>query len=219
MKPKVDKVKRVSWIDVATESGFLSKKSGGQQRVKAKAELQGIDSRIKFPAGGMNPEEADWLLSACQVAKARKDPSGEIEKSKEAVDELPDNLPKTAKQKLDSAIRAHIRLLDAEAEYHLQERLKQELEVFLPDYNEAHDKNIAFVNSYHGVMTHGEYKLVIGLLHADKYPEIDDVQRARLDKGFHLMKIKKELLCGLSDRNKLSNSLPKTVADLWARRK
>ena len=110
-------------------------------------------------------------------------------------------------------------MLDAEAEWHLQERLKQELEILLPDYNQAHDKHIAIVNSYHGVMSQGEYKLITGLLHADKYPDLDDVQKARLDKGFNLMRDKKELLCGLSENNKLSNSLPKTVADLWARRK
>jgi len=218
VKTKTEKVRLISWTDIAMKHGVLPKTAGGVQKRKLKEEMLIVDDTLEFPRRGLNPGQARQVDVVCEDLRRRKDPLGDKAIAEKIVNELP-TISVTAKQKLDSAIRAHIRVLDGEAEYHLQERLKQELAILLPDYNEAHDKNIEFVNSYHGVMTHAEYKLVIGLLHADKYPGIDDVQRARLDKGFHILKTKKELLCGLSDRNKLSNSLPKTVADLWARRK
>jgi hypothetical protein len=120
--------------------------------------------------------------------------------------------------KLDRAIAAHKRMLDAEYEMRIQERVKVELQIMLDDYNAVNAKHKQVIAAYKGVFSKSEYKTLLGILHPDRYHNIDDVQRARLEKAFNLIKAKEFELCG--DDGAVQNvSLPKTVADLMARRK
>jgi hypothetical protein len=104
-------------------------------------------------------------------------------------------------------------------DWRVEERVREELEVILPEYSDAHEKHLEIINTYKGVLTSDEYNLIRGLLHSDNYPGIDDVQRARLDKGFDVLKQKKELLCQRRESEKLTNTLPNTLGELLARRK
>ena len=140
-------------------------------------------------------------------------------KAKDTADAEAADLSNTAANKLASAIRAAKRVLDLEYAERLANDVKAELEPMLETYRAENAKHKAVVNAYTGVLTRGEYKLILGLLHTDKLPGLDALQKARYDKGFAIIKDKQFELCGLDKNEKLTSTLPKTVADLMAMRK
>ena len=105
-------------------------------------------------------------------------------------------------------------MLDAEFWERVQEELEQEV---LPNYRKTVDEYNSVVNTYQGVFTKDEYKKLLGVLHTDRYPDIDDVLKRRMEEMFDLVTRKKFELCGPDVKRE--NTLPKTVADMMAMRK
>ena len=207
---KVKTKTTVPWTSVAEAAGVLTPNSGGGTRKKVKEALQAIDPEISFPNGGIEPAMVERVEAAAQIIYATKNP----DKAKKSANKAAEELPVTAAKKLDVAIKKHKRILDAEQEAIVAERVQYELQVMLDMYNKESDKHQKVLNAYQGVMTSKEYKLVSGALHSDRYPNLDNVAVARIDKAFNIIREKKLELCG-QDREE-SSTLPKTVSDLMA---
>lgn len=219
-KPKKGKpkAKRVSWRSVAQENGILTANPSATQTRKAKEKILAEDSSIEFDAAGTLPEMAFRIADACQKISLRENTESELAAAKTSAESAKKSIEKGAADRLDAAIRAHKRVLDAEYEIRIQERVKVELQIMLDDYNRVSDKHKAVIAAYKGVFTRSEYKSLLSVLHSDRYQNLDDVQRAKLEKGFNLVKSKEFELCG-DDGSVEGVTLPKTVSELMAMRK
>lgn len=219
-KPKKSKpkAKRVSWRSVAQAHGILTASPSATQTRKAKAKILAEDSSIEFNAGGTLPEMAFRIADACQKISLRENTESELADAQAVAESAKKSIEKGAAERLDAAIRAHKRVLDVEYEIRIQERVKVELQIMLDDYNRVSDKHKAVIAAYKGVFTRSEYKSLLSVLHSDRYQNLDDVQRAKLEKGFNLVKSKEFELCG-DDGSVEGVTLPKTVSELMAMRK
>ena len=136
----------------------------------------------------------------------------------------PPALSMTAKQREEASIRAHKKKLDREYWSRMQEEIQKQLEdTILPDYRKRSEEHTRVVNAYRGVFTTTDYKMLIGVLHTDRYQELwdkdeADVRKTRMARAFDLLQQKRLELCGVEDEPRVS-TLPKTLADLMAMRK
>jgi hypothetical protein len=220
-KPK-PKSKGVSWTSITSKYGLTPLGHGGISpaiRKSLKEQIISIDPGIEFPSTGVPPDMASRLEKVCAELKRRKDPQADRKEAEKAAAEVSPLLSMSAQQRLETAIRAHKRALDAEHEYHLQKRIKEELNRILPGYRKRDQEHLDTINAYKGVFSRAEYKLVLGLLHSDNLPGIDELRRARYDKAFDLVKRKERWLCGLKESDKVESSLPETVEELLKRRR
>lgn len=188
---------RYSWVDIVVGHGLIGGNSGGKVRKKLKAELIEVEPSVDFPRGGLDEAGAVTLHAACERLKEKR--GAESPEWREA--EKPRAITCT-----ESAIEAEI-----------QGRVNSTLQGILDDYNKVHDKHISVINSYKGVFTQKEFKLLVSVLHPDRYPDLDDVQRKKMDNAFDLIKGKETVLCGVE--KEIVSTLPKTVSDLFAMRK
>lgn len=92
-----------------------------------------------------------------------------------------------------------------------------EFQRMLDQCNAIAAKHKAVIAAYKGVFTRTEYKSLLGMLHTDRLHGLDDEQRAKYERMFNLVKSKELALCG-DDEPTGPSTLPKTVADLMARR-
>jgi len=191
-------MKKVSWTKIAIASGVMGSAAGGQSRKKVKDMLLEIEPGLSFPRGGMDLPMQVVMAAACANLAIKL---GLAERAEE---------PDLSKRE------SHRRAVEIETA--VQDRVREALQLALDDYNLIADKQKALIKAYRGIFTPQEYKFISGALHSDRYQNLDDVQRGRLDKAFGIMVDKKLELCG--DSNDLeSSTLPKTVSDLMARRK
>jgi len=210
-KPR--KTNKISWQDVACQEGVLKASSGGQRQV-VKDKILDVDPGIEFPAGGQSPEMSERTRAACKIIKFNDDPDGEAERAEDAAKKASEEISATSTQKLERAIRAHKRVLDLEYEARIQERVAEDLQSMLDMYNAENKKHKAVIAAYKGVFTKTQYKSVLGSLHPDRIPNIDDITKARLEKAFSLVESKKLELCGSNANDSNGSTLPKTVNDL-----
>jgi len=159
--------------------------------------------------------EQQELIKAVQKVYARHHPEDAKRLAANDAETTRTNLAPSAQQKLDAAIRAHKRLLEMEIEDRITDRLNE----ILPTYSTEYDQYQAFNNAYQGPLTREEFKRLLSCLHSDKLPGLDEDSRRRYDTMFRIIKEKQQLLCGLSESEKSSGSLPRTVEELLARRK
>lgn len=127
-------------------------------------------------------------------------------------------LAQTAQDKLDTAIRVHKRILEREFEERVRvESLKLLDDEILPRHAREYQRYKEIVDSYKGIFTYHEYKMLKGFLHPDRHPN-EQEKAAHL---FRLITEKEEILCGLKDtvKDERPNALPKSVAELMARRR
>jgi hypothetical protein len=111
-----------------------------------------------------------------------------------------------------------VRVLEAEFETRVQDRVTQLLkETVLPQYNQEHDRHVAFNNAYRGVMTRDEYKRLLQFVHPDRHAQ-DEATQKKAAALFTLLQKKEELLCGVSAKDTRASSLPRTVEELLKRR-
>lgn len=123
---------------------------------------------------------------------------------------LKKELDTTEETKLDRAIKAHKRLLDIQ----FDQRVKQYLDEILPMYADEYDRYKAFNDTYTGVFTDDEFRLLLSVLHPDRcQPE----RTTQFSKAFHIIKSKEEVLCKVKP-NERPLSLPRTLDELIARR-
>jgi hypothetical protein len=144
------------------------------------------------------------------------------EKSKAALEkeaeETKSALSKTAQERLESAISVHMRLIDRDFDERVRQAVLKELDTeILPKYAAEYERYKRFVDTYKGVLTYSEYKMLKGFLHPDHHPENEE----KAAKLFRIITEKEDLLCGLKEADKANRpgSLPKTVAEMMARRR
>ena len=212
-KKKPRKTNKISWQDVACQEGVLKPSSGGQRQV-VKDKILDVDPGIEFPAGGQSLEMSERTRAACKIIRFNDDPDGEEERAEDAAKKALEEISVSSTQKLERAIKAHKRVLDLEYEARIQERVKEDLQSMLDMYNAENKKHKAIIAAYKGVFTKNQYKAVLGSLHPDRIPNIDDVTKARLEKSFILVESKKLELCGSDANDTRGSTLPKTVNDL-----
>ena len=133
-------------------------------------------------------------------------------KKEESAEEAAAALEQKEVSKLERAIKAHKRELDAQFE----QRVKEHMETVLEMYSEEYDRYKAFNDSYSGVFADDEYKLLISVLHPDRCPP---EQAQRYAKAFHLVKSKEEILCKVKPASLTPTSMPRTLSELIKRRK
>jgi hypothetical protein len=218
-KEQAKKISR-SWIGIALKEGILTPNQlNSKTKKKVQQNLQSIDPEIKFFSKGPTKEMAVRIEDACKELAARKITSDETTAAQTVAYDMANDLPKTAEQKLDSAIRAHKRYLDLKFEDRVAEQVRIDLEPMLKMYNEEHEKHVKANNSYRGVYELKEFKIILSALHADKYQGLSVTDIKRLNNAFNLIKLKEWELVGSQGDSGSNNSLPKTVVDLMQMRK
>lgn len=133
-------------------------------------------------------------------------------------DALRAQLAKTAQEKLDTAIRVHRRLLEREFDERVRtESLKMLDDEILPRHAREYQRYKEIVDSYKGIFTYSEYKMLKGFLHPDRHP----TEQTKAAQLFRLVTEKEEILCGLKESVKAErpSTLPSSAAELASRRR
>lgn len=221
IKPKAKKATGLYWIRIALavckeETGMTRSQTWVNSNLRDKLEERLQWMREQDGRKQLTEDQAQELRSAVTQILAELPVDTEDQQAQQA--EARAALGHTDESKLERAIRVHKRALDKEQAEKVQQEVKRLLdEELLPMYAKEYARYKTFNDAYRGVMTHTEYKLLTSFLHPDKNPN-DPVKAARL---FNLIREKEEILCGIkeSDKGARLNELPKTAAELLARRR
>ena len=148
----------------------------------------------------------------------------EVEKARRGSSQIgaeePTALSMTAQQKLETAIRAHKRKIDAEFDLRLRTEVRHRLEdTILPSYNESYDKYREVIKSRKGVMDKSAYRKIIFCLHPDRVANMkDEILSKRFRDAYDLIiTLEKRLLDEKESPTELP-PLPKTYAELMKAR-
>jgi len=116
------------------------------------------DYMKKRRAGGAAPKQP--------VSPVKPDLVKPVKPAEPVID--PATLSMTAQQRLEAAIRAHTRKLDAEFAWRVQADIKRLIdEMVLPQYNEEHDHHREIIKSHKGVFDNATYRQILARLHPD----------------------------------------------------
>jgi hypothetical protein len=180
-KPKKEEDMPFNWIDIACEEGILLPSSNGETRKRVKEQLLGIDPDC------FTDKNTDRFRNACRALKAQRDQEGAREEAKRAKEEL----PKSAQEKLDRALKKWQAIYVAELRQQFAEQLKAEKDKIQAELDaasrlhaEAQAERDAAVEYRLGVdshMTMEEFQLVRNCLHPDRVPED---RKERFTKAF-----------------------------------
>ena len=179
----------------------------GEIAISTAAKLANAAPEIQREAVA-NPKKAPALAKATPEAIK---PKSEIVSAVESeAESLKKELEPSEETKLERAIKAHKKLLDIQ----FDQRVKQYLDEILPMYADEYDRYKAFNDTYTGVFTDEEFRLLLSVLHPDRcQPE----RSTQFSKAFHLIKSKEEVLCKVKPNDR-PFSLPSTLDELIARR-
>jgi ParB-like nuclease domain len=131
----------------------------------------------------------------------------EIAKLKARVAEL-EMLSPTAQKKLECAMRAHQKKIDAEFEERVQEDWRKRMTDFLPHYAEKIRDADAIRDAYRGVFSRAEFRLIQACLHPDR--SMSDEKLAEAFRTF----TQRDSVLVTEDRVLVrSKPLPKTVEE------
>lgn len=128
----------------------------------------------------------------------------------------PSHLPKTKREEFERIIRGHKRHLDEQFEFRVKAEIDKRLNAYiLPHYNAEHEHHKAVVKARKGVFTRQEYRKILAALHPDNFP---DGRSDRYAELFSLFSERELVLCAEKDVHTSSVTLPKTAAEMMARR-
>ena len=105
------------------------------------------------------------------------------------------DLPATAKDKYDAAVKAITRKLNIENEALVRTRVQDELRALLPKYQTQIDDAKAITEAFKGVFTEKEYRSLESCLHSDRLINVDEATIAKFNTAFNLLRSKKDVLC------------------------
>ncbi len=132
-KPKAPKAPRFSTVDIYHEAGLIPSAKSGQQSKVLNAEVE------RLAPGAIAAKDEVRVRTAAERIAMQRQPRAVAEAAKVAAEETKVAIPPSAQQRLEAAIRAHKRVLDAEFEERVQERVTQLLqETVLPKYVQFH---------------------------------------------------------------------------------
>lgn len=127
----------------------------------------------------------------------------------------PADLPPSAQQKLDAAVRQHKRKLDAEFESRVLVECNQRLDqLSLPAYVKEMAKLEHSITSRKGIMTKEIFMLILRCLHPDKSASID-----KHNKAFHEFNSLEKRLLNEKESPTVFRPMPKSAAEMMAMRK
>jgi len=123
----------------------------------------------------------------------------------------------SAKKRLQGAINAHKKKLNLEFEGRVIKEIQRRINsLVLPSLIEREAKATRILKHRKGIMSRASYRLILSCLHPDRVPE---ELKKRYEAAFHLFK---ELELLMVEEKELSHNvieLPRTYADLMARRR
>jgi hypothetical protein len=106
-------------------------------------------------------------------------------------------LAMSAKQKLDSAIRAAVRKVEAEFDVRIRNEVRKRLEeTILPSYNKSYAEHQDVIKSRKGVMDRASYRKLIFCVHPDRVASMKDETLSKRFRDAYdlLINIEKRLL-------------------------
>lgn len=123
----------------------------------------------------------------------------------------------------DAALRAHKRKLDLEFEHKVQDEISKRLnELVLPSLKTKEAEYNRIIKARKGILTKAEFMLLQRCLHTDTLAQFnlpEDLKK-RFDAAFNLLQERKIVLCAEKEMPTPTDStLPRTAAEMWARRK
>jgi hypothetical protein len=119
-------------------------------------------------------------------------------------------LPKSAQEKLQSAIKQAVRKLEGDYEKRVQDGIKQAInDTVLPHYNKKMNEFDEVIKSRKGVLTSEEFRLILSCLHPDQSSSPE-----RLREAFNLFKSHELSLRGEKEMPTSSFVMPRNYADL-----
>lgn len=125
---------------------------------------------------------------------------------------------KTAKEKIDAAIRQHKKKLEFEFNSRVVEEVRKRIEqTVLPSLLAREAQARLITKSRKGIMNREDYIKVLSCLHPDRV--MDESLKRRYEEAFHLFKGLELLLVSEKEMPVTSTGLPKTWSELMARRK
>jgi hypothetical protein len=141
---------------------------------------------------------------------------------KEALEEKsaldPSWMSKTAQEKLEAAIRQHKRQLDVDFEQRVQAEVQSRIEAtILPHYNEKYDLYLSVIKARKGILDRASYRKILAALHPDR--QLDPALKKKAEDAFNLFTKIEKLVLDEKESPTGDVPLPKTYADLMARRK
>jgi hypothetical protein len=127
----------------------------------------------------------------------------------------PSLLSKTAQEKLDIAIRAHKRKLDAEFEVKTREEVRRWLnEVSLPQYTKELAELERSITSRKGVMDRITYRKILACLHPDRVT--DPALKKRYEEAFRLFTELEKRVLDETQSPTTFRKMPRTYEELMA---
>jgi len=203
--------KRFSTVNIYYEEGLIPEAKSGSATQKLNAEVD------KIAPGAREAQDKVRVRAACRVLRVRREGPAIFEPLKEEAQTARASLTTKEETKLDAAIRKAKRALEIEFELKIEERVTQWLDEVLPKYNMEFEFYKKSNDTYNGVLSYEQYKDLEGFLHPDRHPG----NEARASRLFSLVRENKFLLCGQrpAELEQSPGSLPKTAAELMARRK
>jgi lambda repressor-like predicted transcriptional regulator len=219
-------------LEAALTAGKDPSRSGVERAVDE------IAPRSRTPKSGPKPHQprpqADKIAALHDAGLSTKDIASEVGMGERNVsvtlrEELvkrqavatmvsPDTLSLSAQQKLEAAIRQHKRQLDLEFEQRVQAEVQSRLEAtILPHYNEKYNLYMSVIKARKGIMDRASYRKILAALHPDR--QLDPALKKRAADAFNLFTKIEKLVLDEKESPTGDESLPKTYADLMARRK
>jgi lambda repressor-like predicted transcriptional regulator len=219
-------------LEAALKAGKDPVRSGLERAIAA------IAPRSRTPNSGPKPHQprpqADKIAALHDAGLSTKDIASEVGMGERNVsmtlrEELvkrqavattipPDTLSLSAQQKLEAAIRQHKRQLDLEFEQRVQAEVQSRLEAtILPHYNEKYNLYMSVIKARKGIMDRASYRKILAALHPDR--QLDPSLKKRAEDAFNLFTKIEKLVLDEKESPTGDESLPKTYADLMARRK
>src|SRR5262245_2671369 len=128
----------------------------------------------------------------------------------------PSHLSKTAQEKLDAAIRAHKKKMDAEYQERITAEVRQLVMTTLKMHNEAYLQSQKIIKARKGVMTRAIYKKILACLHPDRVQ--DPVLKTRYQDAFATFTELEKILLDEKESPTTFRQMPRTMEELRAHR-
>jgi IS30 family transposase len=190
-------------------------KGAGRPRGKKKqATADKHEKIIALHDAGMKPKEIAALVGysdprmvdrVLEVEHVRRDAhSGELP---------PEELSKTAQQKLESAIRQHKLKLDAEFDIRVRAEMKRYLDdVALPSYLKEIKEIERTIRDRRGIMDRVTYRKILSCLHPDRVA--DEALKKRFEEAFRLFTDLEKRVLNEKESPTTFRNVPRTAEEL-----
>jgi hypothetical protein len=122
------------------------------------------------------------------------------------------SLSATAQKKLETAIRQYKRQLDAQFAQTVDDRVKEVLDNWLPDYEQKLREAERVINTYEGLMSRADFRKIWACLHPDR-----GASQTMLAEAFDIFSKHEQVLVKKEKEQRISKMpFPRTYAEAMA---